>query len=98
MAEQLKGIRCPMPSWDRGAVTLSSADAIGKALDRFLATNGRNGNGKSHAELTGLHALPQTHSGVASAGYNPECPECGTMLELSEGCVICRSCGYSRCA
>jgi ribonucleoside-diphosphate reductase alpha chain len=94
IADQLKGIRCPMPSWDRGAVTLSCADAIGKALERYLAMDGTNGNpGNGRVPV---RALPK--HGVASSGYNPECPECGTMLELSEGCVVCRACGYSRCA
>ena len=27
---------------------------------------------------------------------NP-CPECGEMLEFAEGCVVCKSCGYSKC-
>jgi ribonucleoside-diphosphate reductase alpha chain len=102
VAEQLKGIRCPMPSWDRGAVTLSCADAIGKAIERYLSIAGRNGNSHKGHEIG--HSGPvvaqalSSGNGVASAGYNPECPECGTMLELSEGCVVCRSCGYSRCA
>ena len=87
IVEQLKGIRCPMPSWDRGSLTLSCADAIGKAIDRYLASNGQ------HRE-----DIPPLAADIASIGYNPECPECGTMLELSEGCVVCRSCGYSRCA
>lgn len=30
-------------------------------------------------------------------GYNPVCPECGSMVEFSEGCLICKSCGYSKC-
>lgn len=27
----------------------------------------------------------------------PECPDCGGDLEYAEGCIICRSCGYSKC-
>ncbi len=86
IVEQLKGIRCPMPSWDRGSLTLSCADAIAKAIERYLSSNGHPQEGN------------RAETGIASIGYNPECPECGTMLELSEGCVVCRSCGYSRCA
>ena len=25
------------------------------------------------------------------------CPDCGNVLEMIEGCEICRACGYSRC-
>lgn len=25
------------------------------------------------------------------------CPDCGSMLEHEEGCVLCRACGYSQC-
>ena len=34
---------------------------------------------------------------LADMGYAPECPDCGNMLEFSEGCMLCRSCGYSKC-
>jgi len=95
VVEQLKGIRCPMPSWDRGAVTLSCADAIGKAIERYLSSNGKDGD---HREAVAVRTKSLPEANVASAGYNPECPECGSMLELSEGCVVCRGCGYSRCA
>ncbi len=96
IVEELKGIRCPMPSWDHGAVTLSCADAIGKSIERYLALNGRNGDPRKHDAT--LEAKQLSQGTVASAGYNPECPDCGTMLELAEGCVVCRACGYSRCA
>jgi ribonucleoside-diphosphate reductase alpha chain len=26
-----------------------------------------------------------------------ECPDCGADLEYAEGCILCRSCGYSKC-
>jgi len=31
------------------------------------------------------------------AGWSPQCPECGGILEFQEGCAICRNCGYSKC-
>jgi len=93
---ELKGIRCPMPSWDRGSVTLSCADAVGKAIERYLANGKENGRSSSAATATMERALSE--SDMASAGYNPECPDCGSILEISEGCVVCRSCGYSRCS
>jgi len=30
-------------------------------------------------------------------GNCPECPDCGSMVEYSEGCIVCRGCGYSKC-
>jgi ribonucleoside-diphosphate reductase alpha chain len=94
IVDELKGIRCPMPSWDRGSVTLSCADAVGKAIERFLSSNG-HGNGKDEGNPGS--ASKALTGDIASVGFNPECPDCGSILELSEGCVVCRACGYSRC-
>jgi len=27
----------------------------------------------------------------------PQCPDCGSMVDFSEGCIVCKSCGYSKC-
>ncbi|MDD3013717.1 MAG: vitamin B12-dependent ribonucleotide reductase [Candidatus Gastranaerophilales bacterium] len=99
--DQLKGIRCPAPSFGKGGVILSCSDAIGKVLERNLEkafnlpvsdNNGKNINSEEQsANLSGK-------SSIADIGLCPECPECGQMLEFGEGCVICKNCGFSRCS
>ncbi|MBI2411325.1 MAG: hypothetical protein HYV32_05530 [Candidatus Kerfeldbacteria bacterium] len=37
-------------------------------------------------------------SSIADAGVAPECPECGSVLAMAEGCMMCHGCGYSKCA
>lgn len=83
--KQLKGIRCPKPSFHNGDRVLSCADAIQIAIQRYIY------NGASSIQLS----LDQLNNGLW--GRCPECPECGAMLEMQEGCLKCRSCGYSEC-
>jgi len=59
----------------------SCPDAIGKAL-------------QTHLEMRGLKFTEMTK---LDRGLRPECPECGAPIEYSEGCMVCRACGFSKC-
>ncbi len=84
IVRQLKGIRCPSPSWHNGGAALSCSDAIAKSIERYIGGHADNPKGKVIVK-----GMPD---------ILPDCPECGEMLEPSEGCVVCRSCGYSKCS
>lgn len=84
--KQLEGIRCPAPAWQEGNIILSCADAIGKAMHRYVNDSSTS--------------LAVSSSGTVARnllGMCPECPDCGTMVEFAEGCLRCPSCGYSQC-
>jgi ribonucleoside-diphosphate reductase alpha chain len=34
---------------------------------------------------------------IVETGDAPECPDCGAMLVLQEGCRKCSKCGWSKC-
>jgi len=82
--DQLGGIRCPSPAWHNGETILSCADAIGRAVGRYIEANGGH--------------IPQDIAVKTQMSLAPECPECGGLLEWVEGCAVCRSCGYSQCS
>lgn len=84
VARQLKGVRCPFPSFNRGHKVLSCADGIGQALARMV---------DDHHEPHAVPEPPVRRADVLAGN----CPECGNELEHESGCAICRSCGYSRC-
>ncbi|HEU4365841.1 MAG TPA: vitamin B12-dependent ribonucleotide reductase [Candidatus Krumholzibacteria bacterium] len=83
VARQLRGVRCPYPSWNRGNKVLSCADAIGQALEKFVDS--------SQAQA---YTEPELDRAERLAG---NCAECGNVLEFEGGCAVCRVCGYSRC-
>ncbi len=96
IVKQLKGIRCPSPLWQPGGMVLSCSDAVAKALERFVKD-------RPLAAEAGEVPAPAAEAGVAKQNYVdkgdvcPECPECGSMVEYVEGCVVCRTCGFSKC-
>ena len=100
IVNQLKGIRCPAPTLTEGGAILSCADAISKALLNYQKDKMSPDLFIKNAEQGALEAGMATEPPVNkrdSVGSCPQCPECGEMLEFGEGCVVCRSCGYSKC-
>jgi ribonucleoside-diphosphate reductase alpha chain len=86
IVEQLRGIRCPIPTWHEGEMILSCADAIGRVLEKALT------------EVHGAAARPQITFTGLDMGYCPQCPECGGIMETEGGCAVCKSCGFSKCS
>jgi ribonucleoside-diphosphate reductase alpha chain len=86
IVKQLKGIRCHVPLGFGPNQILSCPDAIGKALaDKYHLAAGN-----------GAHSVGQLEMPIAFA--QGACPECGGAIEHEGGCMVCRSCGYSKCS
>lgn len=104
IVDQLRGIRCPNQTWHGGKLIASCSDAIGQVIEEYLGIRKAR---KERGQLTlGLNEINELTNGNGStqksrgwkiADMGPECPDCGGMLEFSEGCVKCRSCGFSKC-
>lgn len=103
--KQLKGISCQMNSWANGDRILSCADAVGKALEWYLNTHTEIlpiREEKSTEEAQQGLKNPEGHSEgqFTIPGYahiRGACPDCGSQVEMQEGCLKCRSCGYTEC-
>jgi ribonucleoside-diphosphate reductase alpha chain len=98
VVEQLKGIRCPSPSWANGKKIFSCADAIARVLEKRALDQKEivrvkvavSANDKAEeAVLINKKGSLNNIVGV--------CPECGFALRHQEGCLICDACGYSKC-
>ncbi|MFA4980983.1 MAG: vitamin B12-dependent ribonucleotide reductase [Candidatus Omnitrophota bacterium] len=130
--EQLRGIRCPSPSWEKGGRIFSCSDAIARVIERRMqdekakkapetdtaapqagqnsaqiASEGSGGVAKARlpegamsggqarlpgGAITGGQAVKSKTGNIVGV-----CPDCGSALWHVEGCMICKSCGYSKC-
>jgi ribonucleoside-diphosphate reductase alpha chain len=98
IVKQLKGIRCPSPLWQPGGMVLSCSDAVAKALERFVKERGVTEQVSPSADDHRAEPGKTTKQNYVDKGdVCPECPECGSMVEYVEGCVVCRTCGFSKC-
>ncbi len=105
IVKQLKGISCHLPAWaGNGAKIMSCADAVAKAVEWYI--DNVNRMFPAHAALA--EPLPSDPgedpsrqvSSLGSEGFEVArgaCPDCGSQVEMQEGCLKCRSCGFSEC-
>jgi len=99
--EQLRNIRCPSPSWEKGQRIFSCADAIARVIEKRLV----NGQDTKVSVEAAMIAMKHSHDDeVVISDFEAEnvdivgvCPDCGGALRHEEGCVKCHACGFSKC-
>ena len=100
ITDQLKGIRCEAAMIRTEVRNLSCPDAIGRALE----ISNENGEISIKDKNFNSEAVKEK-AAEAVRGFNfknnPEekrkCPECESELASDGGCVVCNSCGWSKC-
>lgn len=92
--EQLKGIRCPACIRREGVKVTSCPDAIAKVIKKYYAADSAQTSKEMAATFES--DLPSAKQAFKGDG-NVSCPECGAAINHEGGCVVCTSCGYSKC-
>lgn len=88
--DQLKGIYCPACAKTSKSIDgLSCPDIMAKTLHAFYY-NEEEDNLLQHKSL-------KTTQQIKTTQLTETCPECGEPLRREGGCVICNSCGWSKC-
>ena len=93
--EQLKGIRGSNPVWQNGELILSPPDALGKALERYLAR--QKELGLVFKQIKNQKSKIKNLFEKSSIKSTNLCPECGDILIYEEGCVKCPGCKLTKC-
>ncbi len=102
IVKQLKGISCHLPAWGgNGGKIMSCADAVAKAIewymegvDALLAAGAPEAPGPFPAQPAAKRSSRADGDLEIARGA---CPDCGSQVEMQEGCLKCRSCGFSEC-
>lgn len=99
VVKQLKGISCHLPAWGgNGGKIMSCADAVAKAIEWYVENV--DGMLAGLAGPTDPPADPAPRKSAPARGHEiarGACPDCGSQVEMQEGCLKCRSCGFSEC-
>jgi ribonucleoside-diphosphate reductase alpha chain len=98
--EQLRNIRCPSPSWEKGQRIFSCADAIARVIEKRLVS-GKIINVPVEAQAVAMKHSHEDEQGSSEMAHHADivgvCPDCGGALRHEEGCVRCHACGFSKC-
>ncbi|MBT7787825.1 MAG: vitamin B12-dependent ribonucleotide reductase [Calditrichaeota bacterium] len=111
IVKQLKGITGTNPVWHDGDLIRSTPDGIGRSLERFLNDREHQqaelplddmiNDEPSGKPIAFVDESKDSENGpiyMLGGRVQQECPECGfAPLSFEEGCLNCRSCGYSKC-
>lgn len=101
IVSQLKGIRCPSPIWQNGKMILSCSDAIATALLSYQDSDSGNNTDEIPVFTKDADTLklstPIERKKTPEIKMNGVCPDCGSILETTEGCLVCRACGFTKC-
>ena len=104
--DQLKGIRCPSTIRQKNMSCTSCPDAIARVLmkvSKYIDDGADYTTPEAQERFKNAQTAPVPQGGgsqavpASDAGEIHVCPECGGKVEHEGGCVICRSCGFSRC-
>jgi ribonucleoside-diphosphate reductase alpha chain len=75
----------------------SLVDYIFRWLERRFLAEGQGSRVKGQAAKGKGAAQPAQVSSHEDIGTGLACPDCGSVLVFAEGCLVCRSCGYTKC-
>lgn len=97
--EQLRNIRCPSPSWEKGQRIFSCADAIARVIEKSLVSQTTVVPAEtSKVAMKHSHNDDNIPTDFALHGdIVGVCPDCGGALRHEEGCIKCHACGFSKC-
>ncbi len=94
IVKQLKGVRCPNQSWEKGGRIYSCSDAIAKAIERYAGID--NAQTENILADTAKY-IAETNGKGHDSTITGVCPDCHGPMEFESGCSVCRGCGFSRC-
>lgn len=97
VVNQLKSIAGPNPVWEDGQLILSTPDAIGKVIERYINRMEDRKKSDKAIEANSEKNVENQEFFPLTAGET--CPDCHGVLILKEGCATCSdpACGFSRC-